>query len=655
MSFGIDFGTTNSVLAYFDGKDAHAVPVDKFNLDEWSYPSFERLFPSVVGYSSTRPELLFGWEAKLRSEENVEAVKRLLRGDDEVILADKGFAASTVVAGFFDTLRSRAAGHDLDLDRAVVTVPANSTGAARYRTRAAARVGGVQVQALLNEPTAAAIAYVHDVGRPERILVFDWGGGTVDVTVLEYADGLFEEQATRGIAELGGLEIDKRLAKLVLKKLGKTPSWGPVEWAQFRRDIERTKIRLSTEEFVVMNTPDFSRTIEVEREEFEAGIADLVQQGARPLRDCLAQLRIGPADLDAVLMIGGTSQIPLVRQRVAEILDEEPVSSEVCEPLTAVARGAAIAAAILKGDLESDISVATTHALGTVSEKVKGQRTFSEIIPRNATLPRRERKTYRPSKDAQRSFNLEIWEGDPRESLDSPDNFLLTEIVVPFPGLRSREENQFTLGYAYDKNGLLHVKAVLDRTQDVLLDYEVQYFGESGAGVGASPETLRNLLQVNAGVTAHSEIAVPASMDDEPEFSTNCYIVDGPNVAWLGQNDRPSHTRLTEAVEALAKRFPGAEIHTVVDAMFTQMVARDEQSAAAADCEAGRLIELPRGAVGGVRAFILSLAAEKNAIIVSNESFGDFEAEHAWLREPSRVVGVTVAAGIWMFTPRKAL
>lgn len=285
MSFGIDFGTTNSVLAKFDGQEAVAVPIDAGNLDDWNYRGFDLLFPTVVGYSSTRPELLFGWEGKLRAEENVEAVKRLLRGDDEVGLAGRSFAASTVVAGFFDALRRRGLDQDVDVQRAVVTVPANSTGAARYRTRAAARLGGVQVQALLNEPTAAAIAYVHDAGAPKDIMVFDWGGGTVDVTVLEYdeEDGLFEERASRGIAELGGLEIDERLGQLVLRKLGSPPSWAPFEWDQFKRDIERTKIRLSTEEFVVLTTPDFTRTVEIERAEFEAEITDLVERSMAPL------------------------------------------------------------------------------------------------------------------------------------------------------------------------------------------------------------------------------------------------------------------------------------------------------------------------------------------------------------------------------------
>jgi len=493
MSFGIDYGTSNSVLAHFDGKQAYAVPIDMLNLDEWSYPNFELLFPSVVGYSSTRPDRLFGWEAKLRSEESVEAVKRLLRGDERVTLAGEEFDASTVVAGFFDALRRRAAGKDLIVDRGVVTVPANAACAARFRTRAAARFSGIQVQALMNEPTAAAIAYSYDVGTPGRILVFDWGGGTVDVTILEYddKDGLFEEQATRGIPELGGLELDKRLGKMILAKLGRPPQWSPAEWAQFSRDIERTKIRLSTEEFAVMSTPDFSRTIEIERDEFEARIDDLVADSSEPLRACLADLRMSPEHLDAILLIGGTSQIPLVRRRIEEILDAPAVSPQVCEPLTAVARGAAIAAAILDGDLDMDVSVATTHALGTVSKKGDVKK-FSEIIPRNATLPRVETKTYTPN--GPNRIGVEVWEGDPDQPLDSPENFQLGKITVDLPPGRTQEQNKFALTYTYDTNGLLHVKAVVVRDGHVLLDREVQEFGERGSGSGVTPETLRAFL-----------------------------------------------------------------------------------------------------------------------------------------------------------------
>jgi molecular chaperone DnaK (HSP70) len=496
MSFGIDFGTANSVLAQFDGKEASPVPLDKWNLDDWQYPSFENLFPTVVGYSSTRPEPLFGWEAKLRSEESFAAVKRLLKGDERVRLHGRDYTAPTVVAAFFNVLRSRAAEEQgLAVGKAVVTVPANAIGSARFRTRAAARVGGIQVQALLNEPTAAAIAYVHDMeDTADRLLVFDWGGGTVDVTVLQYDHEfrLFVEEASRGITELGGRELDARLERLVLRKIGGNPGWSDSEVRQFGRDIERTKIRLSTEEFVTMTTPDFSRVIEIERAEFEAEINDLIMRSSEPLRSCLSDLGIGPDQLDAVLMIGGSSQIPLVRASVETILDTETVDPEVCDPMTAVARGAAIAAAILDGDLDSELCVATTHALGTVSTK-NGHRKFSQIIPRNAMLPRVESKFYKPTAKDPSAIVLEVWEGDPEKPLDNPENFLLAEVRVDLPQGRAGQDNTFKLTYTYNTDGLLHMKV---ETEDGhrLLDEDVEKFGVKESGANVTPESLREFL-----------------------------------------------------------------------------------------------------------------------------------------------------------------
>lgn len=495
MSFGIDFGTTNSVLAHFDGKEAWAVSLEAANLDDWSIEGFDQLFPTVVGWSSTRPkEKLFGWEAKLRSDESVAAVKRLLRGDEQVTLAGQKYTAPTVSAGFFETMRSRAADQGHDVRQSVLTVPANAIGAARYRTRAAARFGGVQVQALINEPTAAAIAYAQDApGEARRILVFDWGGGTIDVTILDYDQnlGFFEERATRGITELGGLEMDARLERLMLRKLGTEPDWSPEDWRTFRLDVERTKITLSMDDFARMELPDRSRTLKVERAEFEAEIEDLVTRSLQPLRDCLSDLQCTARDLDAVLLIGGTSQIPMVRDRVEEILEMEAVDSELCEPMTAVARGAAIASAIMTGELDSVLSVSATHSLGLIVFNADDELTFSEIIPRNAALPTEESGPYWPKHDNQTDVLLQVIEGDPALPLDDPENFPLAKISVPIPPDKTRDENSFKVTYRYDESGILHVKAVMKEDGKVVLDGEVNKFGEHDTDAGVTPETLR--------------------------------------------------------------------------------------------------------------------------------------------------------------------
>lgn len=163
---GIDFGTTNSVVAQWLGDDATCCCWTPPHRRDWRHPGFEYLFPSVVGMSSLRRGALFGWEAKLRSEEAAEACKRLLKSDEYVTIQGRRFAATTVAAGVFQAMRKGAEHNLTAIDQAVITVPANATGAARYRTRVAAQFAGINVLALLNEPTAAAISYVHELQEP---------------------------------------------------------------------------------------------------------------------------------------------------------------------------------------------------------------------------------------------------------------------------------------------------------------------------------------------------------------------------------------------------------------------------------------------------------------------------------------------------------
>jgi len=178
---GIDFGTTNSVAAQWNGEYVEVLEIGGQGLDaSWRRRGFELLYPSVVGTSSLRPGTLFGWEAKLRSEQAVEACKRMLREEPFVKLGGERFAATTAAAGVFHAI-ARAAEEEAatEIREAVVTVPANATGAARFRTREAARAAGITVRTLLNEPTAAAIAYAHEMEADGEFLVFDWGGDSV--------------------------------------------------------------------------------------------------------------------------------------------------------------------------------------------------------------------------------------------------------------------------------------------------------------------------------------------------------------------------------------------------------------------------------------------------------------------------------------------
>lgn len=654
---GIDFGTTNSVVAQWLGDDADVLLLDAHHIDaDWRHPGFEYLFPSVVGMSSLRRGALFGWEAKLRSEEAAEACKRLLKSDEYVTIQGRRFAATTVAAGVFQAMRKGAEHNLTAIDQAVITVPANATGAARYRTRAAAQFAGIEVLALLNEPTAAAISYVHELQEARTILVFDWGGGTIDVTVLDYQDGFFEELASRGVTELGGLEIDRRLRDLVLERAPARSAWTPAQERQFALDVERSKIRLSSDNSVTIRTPD-GDTVEVWQDELEDAITDLVDRALAPVQQCLTDLHMAPLDVDAVLMIGGTSQIPSVRAAVAEVMQQQPVEVDLCNPMTAVARGASIAAAVLSGEVDGVIQVATSHALGTVVTDDTGQRKFSQIIPRNSPLPWKERKNYTPRRDNARSLTVEIWEGDPDRPLDHSDNVQLTDLRLTYAEPRAREDSRFLLEYTYDTNGLLHVKAILERTGEEVLNEEIKSFSSGGP----TPAVRKELDDLLAGNTVTRPI--PAQM---PKTATGpapaVFVVDGSNLAWIGRSprqpgvygdyDRPSYAQLLSARAALTSNHPGAVLHVVVDATFRHKVADEERAAVEAALGKGELIQPPAGTEGKGDALVTAIAEDTQGTVVTNDNYVELQGRYPWLRSKERVLGATLTRGMWVFTPR---
>lgn len=616
---GIDFGTTNSVAAQWNGEYVEVLELGGYGLDaDWRRPGFEQLFPSVVGTSSTRPGTLFGWEAKLRSESAVEACKRMLRDEQLVIIGNRRFAATTAAAGVFRSL-GRAAQEEAatDIDRAVITVSANATGAARYRTREAARFAGITVQALLNEPTAAAISYAHAMEKDGSFLVFDWGGGTMDATLLLHRDGFFDEKASRGVNKLGGMEIDARLRQMVLDEEPKRRVWSPTEEREFSLEIERSKILLSQQESVFVATPDGKR-VEVTQHDFSVAIQDLINRALDPVEACLNDLRMDPGELTAVLMIGGSSQIPAVRTAVAEALDVVPVAPELCDPMTAVAKGAAIASAALNRELDSIVQVVNSHALGTVTTQPGGRRSFSTVIPRNQTLPQIRKKTYTPTKDNLASLEVEVWEGDPDKRVDHPDNVCLTVLTLEYKRRCSAKDGIFELDYTYTQEGLLEVKATLVKTGEVVLDELVTNFGTAGASSEIERElndllTLRDApghtiprpthpQRVEAEPTAEpvSAVSLPTQAPTMTDDGKRPLVVDGSNLAWVsspsrGAGGRPSFATLEAGVLALRRQFPERDIHVVVDATLRHDVVESERGAVQAAIDARQVVQPPHG------------------------------------------------------------
>ncbi|MFF8310438.1 Hsp70 family protein [Streptomyces lydicus] len=681
---GIDFGTTNSVAAQWNGDYVEVLEIGGQGLEaDWLRPGFTYLYPSVVGTSSLRSGTLFGWEAKLRSEHAVDACKRMLRDQPMVKIGGERFAATTAAAGVFRAMAGAAEEEAAtEIDEAVVTVPANATGAARFRTREAARAAGIKVKTLLNEPTAAAIAYAHGTKKDGEFLVFDWGGGTMDATLLLHEDGFFDEKASRGVSRLGGLEIDGRLRRMVLDRAPARRRWSESEERQFRLEIERNKIRLSLEDSVEILTPD-SVLVQISQREFSAEIQDLISQALDPVEECLDQARIDPEDLTAVLMIGGCSQIPAVRAAVAEALDCELVSTALCDPLTAVAKGAAISAAAMNGELESIIRVVNTHALGTVTKDQHGNRRFSSIIDRNQRLPQQRTKSYQPTQDRVSQLTVEVWEGDPDRLVDHPDNVKLTELVLKYPERCAAEDGIFDLEYSYSKEGLLAVRATLQRTGQVVLDGEVKVFGD-----GTAPPELRRELErlISLSTTTqyppkptHPQLqradgtvrpengltagpaAGPKPSDMPKQAGVRApaapLVVDGSNLAWNGcpprtAGGKPSFAALEAAIKSLRFKHRDRDIHVVIDATLRHDVSDAERPLVEAAIASNTVVQPPAGTEGRGDTLVITLAEELEGIIVSNDNFAPFQKANPWLRSPGRVIGATRSQGIWVFTPR---
>lgn len=520
-AFGIDFGTTNSVLAVTNASGT----METVSLDqppgEFAELGFDRVLPTVLADRNGAIE--FGWKAK-RNPNKLAAVKRMFQTDDDVSIGSHHLKVEEAAAIFFRQIKERASNAGLNLDSAVVTIPANSRGAARYRTKISAGLAGIQVEALLNEPTAAAMAYAKTIRDGDRVLVFDWGGGTLDVTVLQNIDGAFIEEASKGIQRLGGIDIDDAFAAAIRAKLPAGSQLDPF-------DLELAKVRLSVQEQTVLSLLG-GGTVEVTRGELENAIRPLVNRTREPVDTCLADL--GNAKIDHLVMVGGSSKIPMVQRYIRELLRLEPMAE--VDPMTAVAEGAALAAGILSGEVEDhDFFVGTEHALGFVThDRGPDRPEFSVLIPRNTKLPAMATGSYAPIMDNQDGLLIQIIEGDPEAPFDHEDNVILKQWEVELEPLPIADA-AFLVTYEYDVDGILHVKAENKKSGKLILDEELS-FGAAGDKAqlvnmrrridslntdGSPGTTAPSAAPSNSALSAESHTAISRARDKIMPFVDN--------------------------------------------------------------------------------------------------------------------------------------
>jgi molecular chaperone DnaK (HSP70) len=470
---GIDFGTTNSVVATYNGSRVEVLDIDQ-PPPMWEPYGFSRVLPSVMARDDNQ-RLCFGWEAKQRTSGRFDAVKRMFATQLDVATDDQGesLAVEEVATMLFAELRQRTIAKGIEADQAVVTVPANSKGRARHRTKLSAGMAGLEVLALINEPTAAAMAYAQKHPEARQLLVFDWGGGTLDVTLLQSIDGVFIEQSSSGLPRSGGIDFDNRILELIREFYPNLADLGSEERQRLRLEVELAKVKLSSAEETTIQLPN-GQPFTLTRSRFEKAIEGLVRESLQPLDHCLSEIKVGPGAIDALVLVGGTCRIPAIRRAVQEHLrmDADPN----IDPMTAVGEGAAIAAAIMSGKLkDSDFFVCLEHALGTwIVDPKSDTKVFSTIIPRGHKLPAKKAEPFFPIHPDFGVVTIEVVEGDPDAHF--PDFTTLKQWDVklhePYQPGSARD---FMLEYSYDVDGILQVSAVDNESGVTILQDDVSY------------------------------------------------------------------------------------------------------------------------------------------------------------------------------------
>ena len=510
---GIDFGTSNSVVANFRYGQAEVLP-NREGL-KWT--------PSVVTVRRDN-SLCFGQEAKENYEEDrsIRSVKRLLGTPDRVPLVGQNLRTEQIATMLFSMLK-RDAEEALKepIVKAVVTIPANSKGLARHATKICAGAAGMQVLTLINEPTAAAITYGLNASQDQTVLVYDFGGGTLDVTILRIHHGIFEELSSKGIGKLGGDDIDTALAVVLAKRFQDKTGYdllnSPYK-TQFLLAVEKAKIDLSSAPSAVARkaqlVPDKQLSLEepIDRAEFERIIRPLVEKSGTAIDEALSLRNLRARDIDKILLVGGTSKIPLIRQFVSDKLGgKQPEPFDRVDPMTCVAQGAAIVSAILQGAPGLDnhaFSVKLEHSLCANPINERRQVYLDPIIKRGVDIPCSYTKTYHPVADPAERVMISVFEGDVYDDPNHIDNVKLAEVPWEFQPPRAQRDAALDVTFEYGDDGILTVQ-ITDPHLGQKKRFAIQQTGPDQLDAGQ----IMKMKRINEDLMKRNE-----SVENSPEY-----------------------------------------------------------------------------------------------------------------------------------------
>ena len=457
---GIDLGTTNSCVAVVEGGQ----PVVIVNTDG------ARTTPSVVGFAKNG-ERLIGDAAKRQAitnpDKTVSSIKREMGTNYKVHIDDKSYSPQEISAMILQKLKTDAEGYlGEKVTEAVITVPAYFTDAQRQATKDAGKIAGLDVKRIINEPTAAALAYGLDNGEEQKILVYDLGGGTFDVSVIEIGDGVIEVLATSGNNRLGGDDFDQRVINYLVSEFKKAEgmdlSGDKMAMQRLKEAAEKAKKELSTVTTTNINLPFITMNqdgpkhldVTLTRAKFDELTADLVDATLTPVRTALNDAGLSASDLDKILLVGGSTRIVAVQEAVKKITGKDPFKG--INPDECVAIGAAIQGGKLSGDssVASDIMLLDVTPLSLSIETLGGVAT--KIVEKNTAIPVTKKQTFSTAEDNQTAVDIHVVQG---ERPLARDNKTLGQFRLDGIAPARRGVPQIEVSFDIDANGIVHVSA----------------------------------------------------------------------------------------------------------------------------------------------------------------------------------------------------
>ncbi|MCR1839718.1 molecular chaperone DnaK [Murimonas intestini] len=460
---GIDLGTTNSCVAVMEGEAPVIIPNETGG----------RTTPSVVAFTA-KGEKLIGEAARRQAAVNVDrtisSIKREMGTSSRKKINGKDFSPQEISAMILKKMKEDAEAFLGDsVEEAVITVPAYFNDAQRQATKDAGRIAGLNVRRIINEPTAAALSYGLDNGAPQKILVYDLGGGTFDVSVIEIGDNVIEVLATAGDNHLGGDDFDERIVDYLVKEFKKTEKVNLAKdvtaMQRLKEEAEKAKKELSSVMTVNINLPFIAMDrkgpkhldLTLTRAKFEELVYDLVERTAEPVQSALNDAGISPSQLGKVLLVGGSTRVPAVQEKVRQLTGREPsknVNPDECVAMGAAIQGGKLSGELIEGSAAAQILLMDVTPLSLSIETVGG--VANRLIERNTTIPTRQSKVFTTAGNFQTSVDIKVYQGERRFTRDNKllGNFKLDGIKRAMAGVP-----QIEVTFDIDANGIVKVSA----------------------------------------------------------------------------------------------------------------------------------------------------------------------------------------------------